>query len=58
MFFTFLPVHRDSGGVPGTRQGWEWLHLKTGAGCGHALTGLHAQRSGASHHYATPGYGW
>lgn len=58
ILFMFVPAHRDTGGVPGTGQGWERLHLKTGAGRGHALTGLHAQRGGACHHYAASGHGW
>lgn len=42
MLFMFLHVRRDSGGIPGAGQGWEWFHLKTGAGRGHALTRLYA----------------
>lgn len=48
---------RDPWGVSCFGSWWEWFHLQTRVGHGHALPGLHAQWSGAGHHHAETGYG-
>lgn len=48
---------RDPRGVQGVGSWRKRLHLQTGAGYGHALSGLHAQRGGASHHHAETRHG-
>lgn len=48
---------RDPRGLQGVRPGRQRLHLQAGAGHGHALTGLHAQRGGARGHHPAPRHG-
>lgn len=48
---------RDPRSLQGVRPGRQRLHLQAGAGHGHALAGLHAQRGGARGHHPAPRHG-
>lgn len=48
---------RDPRSLQGVRPGWQRLHFQAGAGHGHALPGLHAQRGGAGSHHPAPRHG-
>lgn len=48
---------RNPRSLPCSGQRWQRLHLQAGAGHGHALLGVHAERSGAGYHHAAFGHG-
>lgn len=51
-------ICRDPWSLQGVWPWWEWIHLKTGAGSGHAVSWLHAKWSGAGGDHSETGHGW